>query len=180
MTTEESKTRSKRNFTQDEIMSLVDLIHDNKSKLFGSITSTLTIEDKNKISEEIAGRLFELHGNVRARDDIMKNGTTLYQNITLITLIRKHLRKNWRRTFRREFRSKFFKQAPRKRHHWENDELESAKRAILDREDKKLNIFDRLCNFANYNGGSIKNTSFLMEYPISSNFLETSPVISYF
>ena len=31
MTTEKLKTRSKRNFAQDEMMSLVDLIHDNKS-----------------------------------------------------------------------------------------------------------------------------------------------------
>ena len=71
MNTEKSKTRSK-NFTQEEIMSLVDLIHDQKSKLFGALTSTLTFDDKNKIWEEISGRLSELHGNVRTRDDIMK------------------------------------------------------------------------------------------------------------
>ena len=57
MTTEKStKTRSK-NFTREEIMSLVDLIHDQKSKLFGALTSTLTADDKNKIWEEISGRL---------------------------------------------------------------------------------------------------------------------------
>ncbi|KAI6653002.1 Phospholipid scramblase 2 [Oopsacas minuta] len=71
MTTKKSKTRSK-NFTQEEIMSLVDLIHDQKSKLFGALTSTLTFDDKNKIWEEISGRLSELHGNVRTRDDVMK------------------------------------------------------------------------------------------------------------
>ncbi|KAI6661888.1 T-SNARE domain-containing protein 1 [Oopsacas minuta] len=53
-------------------MSLVDLIHDQKSKLFGALTSTLTLDDKNKIWEEISGRLSELHGNVRTRDDVMK------------------------------------------------------------------------------------------------------------
>ncbi|KAI6650073.1 Integrin beta-7 isoform X1 [Oopsacas minuta] len=35
---------------------------------------------------------------------------------------------------------KFFQPAPRKRHHLENDELESTKRAILEKEDKKLEI----------------------------------------
>ena len=44
-------------------MSLVDFIHDQKSKLFGALTSTLTIDDKNKIWEEVSGKLFELHGN---------------------------------------------------------------------------------------------------------------------
>ncbi|KAI6661488.1 Myb-related transcription factor, partner of profilin-like [Oopsacas minuta] len=48
------------------------LIHDQKSELFGALTSTLTFDDKNKIWEEISGRLSELHGNVRTRDDIMK------------------------------------------------------------------------------------------------------------
>ncbi|KAI6661447.1 hypothetical protein LOD99_13319 [Oopsacas minuta] len=71
MTTEKSKTRSK-NFTQEEIMSLVDLIHEQKSKLFGALTSTLTFDDKNKIWEEISGRLSELHWNVRTRDYVMK------------------------------------------------------------------------------------------------------------
>ena len=71
MTTEKSKTRSK-NFTREEIMSRVDLIHDQKSKLFGSLTSTLTNDDESRIREEISGRLSELHGNVRTRDDIMK------------------------------------------------------------------------------------------------------------
>ena len=72
MNTERStKTRSK-NLTQEEIMSLVGLIHDQKSKLFGALTSTLTANDENKIWEEISGRLSDLHGNVRARDEIMK------------------------------------------------------------------------------------------------------------
>lgn len=55
MTTEKStKTRSK-NFTEEETMSLVDLIHDQKSKLFRAVTSTMTADDKNKIWEEISG-----------------------------------------------------------------------------------------------------------------------------
>ncbi|KAI6650079.1 Myb-related transcription factor, partner of profilin-like [Oopsacas minuta] len=53
-------------------MSLVDLIHDQKSKLFGALTSTLTFDDKNKIWEEISGRLSELHGNVKPRDVMKK------------------------------------------------------------------------------------------------------------
>ena len=41
-------------------------------EIIGRSTSTLTIHYKNKIWEEISGRLSELYGNVRTRDDIMK------------------------------------------------------------------------------------------------------------
>ena len=39
---------------------------------------------------------------------------------------------------------KIFQQAPRKRHRLENDELESTKRAILEKEDKKLEILTNI------------------------------------
>ena len=39
---------------------------------------------------------------------------------------------------------KFFQQAPRKRHRLENDELESTKGAILEKEDKKLEILTNI------------------------------------
>ncbi|KAI6654432.1 hypothetical protein LOD99_828 [Oopsacas minuta] len=87
MTTEKTKTRSK-NFTQEEIMSLMDLIHDQKSKLFGALTSTLTFDDKNKIWEEISGRLSELHGNARLRDDVIKNDADLDEKEAKISSIK--------------------------------------------------------------------------------------------
>ncbi|KAI6658939.1 hypothetical protein LOD99_10878 [Oopsacas minuta] len=39
---------------------------------------------------------------------------------------------------------KFFQQAPRKHHRLENDELESTKRASLEKEDKKLEILTNI------------------------------------
>ncbi|KAI6659650.1 hypothetical protein LOD99_14573 [Oopsacas minuta] len=58
-------------------MSHVDLIHDQKSKLFGAVTSIQTFVERTKSGKKISGRLSELHGNVRTRDDIMKN-TIIY------------------------------------------------------------------------------------------------------
>ncbi|KAI6656034.1 hypothetical protein LOD99_1768 [Oopsacas minuta] len=194
MTTEKSKSLSK-NFTQEEIMSLVDLIHDQKSKLFGALTSTLTFDDKNKIWEEISGRLSELHGNVRTRDDVMKKwyniltkhkprivdklasarktgggpadadldeieakissikGKEAFEGIESgidLSLESQCANDETERMLISPVPSedieqiKFFQQAPRKRHRLENDELESTKRAILEKEDKKLEILTNI------------------------------------
>ena len=42
---EKTKTRSK-NYSQEEINTLFDLVQENKSRLFGSISASLTIEEK--------------------------------------------------------------------------------------------------------------------------------------
>ena len=53
-------------------MTLVDLLEANKSKLFGALSSTLTFSEKNKLLDEIAASLSELHGGARTRDEITK------------------------------------------------------------------------------------------------------------
>ena len=47
------KARAK-NFSSDEITQLVDLVLENKSKLFGALSSSLSYDEKNKIWEDIA------------------------------------------------------------------------------------------------------------------------------
>ena len=47
------KARAK-NFYSDEITQLVDLVLENKSKLFGALSSSLSYDEKNKIWEDIA------------------------------------------------------------------------------------------------------------------------------
>ncbi|KAI6648305.1 Myb-related transcription factor, partner of profilin-like [Oopsacas minuta] len=187
MKTENSFTE----FTQDEIMSLVDLIHDQKWKLFGALTSTMTFDDKNKIWEEISERLSELHGNVRTRDDVMKKwynvltkhkpciadklasarktgggpadadldeieakissikGKEAFEGIESGIDLPLESQSSNDETKRMLMSSvptediekiNFFQPAPRKRHRLETDELESTKRAILEKEDKKLEI----------------------------------------
>ena len=71
MAGDQSKTRAKI-FSDDEIMTLVDLVEENKSKVFGALSSTLTADDKNKIWEEIAGKISDRHGSTRTRDEISK------------------------------------------------------------------------------------------------------------
>ena len=161
-------------------MSLVDLIHDQKSKLFGALTSILTFDDKNKIWEEISGRLSELHGNVRTRDDIMKKWyNTLTKHKPRIADKLASARKTGGGPADADLNEieakissikgkeaqcaddeterilmspvpsedieeiKFVQQAPRKRHPLENDDLESTKRAILEK-DKKLEILTNI------------------------------------
>ena len=43
-----TKTRAK-NFSSDEISMLVDFLHENKSQLFGSLSSSLTYDYKNRV-----------------------------------------------------------------------------------------------------------------------------------
>ena len=71
MQTEKSKTRSK-NFTLEETNSLVDLVQENRSKLFGSLSASLTFEEKTRVWEEIASKLSQLHGGLRTKDEITK------------------------------------------------------------------------------------------------------------
>ena len=47
------KTRAK-NFSKDEITTLVDLVLENKSKPFGASSSNLTLNDKKELWEDIA------------------------------------------------------------------------------------------------------------------------------
>ena len=71
MESEKSRIRAK-NFSQDEIKTMVDLIEENKASLFGALSSKLTFDDKNQIWEKIAGQISEMHGNIRTKDDISK------------------------------------------------------------------------------------------------------------
>ena len=68
---EKSKTRSK-NFNLEETNSLVDLVQENRSKLFGSLSASLTFEEKTRVWEEIASKLSQLHGVLRTKDEITK------------------------------------------------------------------------------------------------------------
>ena len=65
------KTRSK-NFSADEISTLVDLVQENKSKLFGSLSSSLTYEEKNNVWKEIAEAITQAHGILRSKEDVAK------------------------------------------------------------------------------------------------------------
>ena len=58
-----------KKFSDDEIMTMVGIIEENKSKILGALSSTLTADDKNKIWEENAGQISERHGNTRTRDE---------------------------------------------------------------------------------------------------------------
>ena len=65
------KTRSK-NFSHEKISMLVDLVQENKTKLFGSLNSALTYEEKNCIWKEIAGAISQAHGSLRTKEDFAK------------------------------------------------------------------------------------------------------------
>ena len=71
MASDQTKTRSKK-FSDDEVISIVDIIEENKSKIFGALSSTLTADDKNKIWEEIAGKISDGYEGTRTRDEICK------------------------------------------------------------------------------------------------------------
>ena len=66
-----TKTHSK-NFSSDEIAMIVDLVHENKSKLFGSLSSSLSYDDKNHVWETIAREISEAHGTFRNKGDVTK------------------------------------------------------------------------------------------------------------
>ena len=65
------KPRAK-NYTSDEISMLVDLVQENKSKLFGSLSSSLSYDDKNHVWENISIEISEAHGTFRSKEDVSK------------------------------------------------------------------------------------------------------------
>ena len=72
MAREISKAPRSKNFSQDEIITLVDLLEINKSTLFGALRANITMDAKNKAWKEIAVELSELHGHARSRDEVSK------------------------------------------------------------------------------------------------------------
>ena len=73
---EKTKARSK-NYSQEEINTLVDLVHENKSRLFGSSSASLTFEEKASLWNQIASGLTTQHGVHRSRDDVTKKWSNL-------------------------------------------------------------------------------------------------------
>ena len=73
---EKTKARSK-NYSQGEIYTLVDLVEENKSKLFGSLSASLTFEEKSSLWDQIANDLSSQHGVHRSRDDVTKKWSNL-------------------------------------------------------------------------------------------------------
>ena len=65
------KTRAK-NFSSEEISSLVDLVLENKSKLFGALSCSLTFDEKNNVWEDIAKEISQSHGTFRSKEDVSK------------------------------------------------------------------------------------------------------------
>ena len=61
-----------KNFSSDEISMLVDFVHENKSKLFSSLSSSLSYDDKNRVWEDIAKEISEAHGTFKNKEDISK------------------------------------------------------------------------------------------------------------
>ena len=71
-----SKTRSK-NFSIQENNTLVDQILENKAKLFGALSSSLTFDEKSAIWESIATTISREHGNIRSKDDVFKKWSNI-------------------------------------------------------------------------------------------------------
>ena len=65
------KTRAK-NFSKDKITTLVDLVLENKSKLFGAFSSKLTLNDKEELWKDIARTISRDHGTIRSKYDVYK------------------------------------------------------------------------------------------------------------
>ena len=53
-------------------MALVDLPDANNSSLFGAFSATLTMDEKNKVWQDIERKLTEHHGQMRTRNDVSK------------------------------------------------------------------------------------------------------------
>ena len=73
---EKTKARSK-NYSQEEINTLVDMVQENKSRLFGSLSASLTYEEKSSIWDQIANDLTTKHGVDRSRDDVTKKWSNI-------------------------------------------------------------------------------------------------------
>ena len=53
-------------------MTLVDLLDADKPSVFGALSSTLKMDDKNNVWEEISEKISEQHRHVRTRDEVSK------------------------------------------------------------------------------------------------------------
>ena len=51
---------------------LVDIVQENKSKLFGSLSSSLSDDDKNHVWENISKEISEAHGTFWSKEDVSK------------------------------------------------------------------------------------------------------------
>ena len=72
-----TKTRAK-SLSIHEINSLVDLVLDNKIKLFGALSTTLTYDEKSAILESIATTITQEHRNIRNKDDVFKEWSNIW------------------------------------------------------------------------------------------------------
>ena len=73
---EKSKPRSK-NISPKEMNTFVDLIQENRSKLFSNLSASFTFEEKKTVWDDVASRLSALHGTSRNREDILKKWSNL-------------------------------------------------------------------------------------------------------
>ena len=71
-----TRTRAK-NFSSDEISMFVDFVHQNKSQLFGLLSSSLTYNDKNRVWKDIAKEFSEAHGTFRNKEDVSKESSNI-------------------------------------------------------------------------------------------------------
>ena len=71
------KTRAK-NFSSDEISSLVDLLLENKSKLFGALSCSMTFDEKNNVCEDIANEISQSHGTFRSKEYVSKKCSNVF------------------------------------------------------------------------------------------------------
>ena len=71
-----NKTRATNSSIQ-EINSLVDLVLETKAKLFGALSSTLTLKEKTAIWESIAATISRDYGNMRIKDDAFKKWSNI-------------------------------------------------------------------------------------------------------
>ena len=65
------KTRTK-NFSKEELATLVDLVSENKAELFGAFSTKLTQLDKDAIWEKTANTISPDHGTLRSKDEVSK------------------------------------------------------------------------------------------------------------
>ena len=91
---EKTKARSK-NYSQDEIYTLVDLVEENKSKLFGSLSASVTFEEKSSLWDQIANDLSSQHGVHRSRDGVTKKWSNLLWKHKPLIADKIKCQKNW-------------------------------------------------------------------------------------
>ena len=67
------------NFSSDEQSSQVDLVLENKSKLFGALSCSLTLDEKNNVWAYIANEISQSHGTFRSKEDVSKKWSNICQ-----------------------------------------------------------------------------------------------------